>query len=135
LLRGLARTRPIVPSEARPMTRSPASRLLPLLLGALAPFVASGCGQGPPPVSASKTEATVRGKVVVRGKAATKGQVVFDPSNIRRKDAVARTAELNPDGTYSITTLIGENDVRYEGPAIAGDRELDGISLGILVEE
>lgn len=86
----------------------------------------TGCGGGIPAVSTSKTEATVHGKVVVRGKPATKGLVWFDPANYRRKDVAARSTEVSKDGTYAITTLIGENSVRYEGPATAGNRELDG---------
>lgn len=102
-----------------------------ILLGAVG---AAGCS-GAPAVSTSKTEAKVRGKVVIRGKPATKGLVWFDPANYRRKDALARSAEISKDGTYEITTLIGENSVRYEGPATANSRELDGLIQGYDVKD
>jgi len=94
-----------------------------------------GCGGGAPAVSTSKTEAKVRGKVIIRGKPATKGLVWFDPANYRRKDALARSAEVTKEGTYEVTTLIGENSVRYEGPATANNRELDGTVLGYDVKD
>lgn len=101
----------------------------------MALIAGAGCGSGAPAVSTSKTEAKVRGKVVIRGKPVTKGLVWFDPANYRRKDALARSAEVTKEGTYEITTLIGENSVRYEGPATANSRELDGMILGYDVKD
>jgi hypothetical protein len=75
-----------------------------------------GCFDERPSVSSSTTEATVKGTVTIKGKPATKGQVVFDPSNYQRKEEKARTAPINSDGTYTITTLLGGNAVRVEGP-------------------
>jgi len=94
----------------------------------------AGCGSGPA-VATAMTEATVHGKVTVNGKPVKKGMVWFDPANYRRKDIAARSTEVSPEGTYSITTLIGENSVRYEGPATRGSRELDGAIQGFVVEE
>jgi hypothetical protein len=74
-----------------------------------------GCGDQPS-VTSSTTEATVKGTVIIKGKPATKGKVVFDPANYRRKDVQARSAPINKDGTYSVTTLVGGNNVRVEGP-------------------
>jgi hypothetical protein len=74
-----------------------------------------GC-DGRPAVSSSTTEATVKGTVTVKGKPATKGTVEFDPANYQRKDAQARSAPINPDGTYTIETLVGGNTVRVRGP-------------------
>jgi hypothetical protein len=101
----------------------------------VAAMTGAGCGGGVPAVSTSKTEAAVHGKVIVRGKPVAKGLVWFDPANYRRKDVAARSAEVAKDGTYSITTLIGENSVRYEGPATGGSRELDGAIQGFDVKE
>ncbi len=91
----------------------------------VAATLAWGCGDGgTPPVESSMTEAKVTGTVKVRGKAATKGKVTFDPSNIRRKDVVPSTANIGKDGTYAITTLIGENSVFVETPETQRDSRL-----------
>src|SRR6516164_2652145 len=74
-----------------------------------------GC-DGRPAVSSSTTEATVKGTVTIKGKPATKGTVEFDPANYQRKDVQARSAPINPDGTYTIKTLVGGNTVRVRGP-------------------
>jgi hypothetical protein len=78
-----------------------------------------GCGDGKPPVTSSMEEATVKGTVKIKGKPATKGEVIFDPSNYRRKDAQPRSAPIKSDGTYEIKTLVGENAVRIGGPEAA----------------
>ena len=77
-----------------------------------------GCGGGGPSVSGSSAEGKVTGRLFVKGKPATKGEVVFDPSNIERKLEQARTAPVGPDGTYEITTLVGENKVSARGPGL-----------------
>jgi hypothetical protein len=78
-----------------------------------------GCGDGKPSVSSSTEEATVKGTVSIKGKPAKKGEVVFDPSNYRRKDEPVRKTPINPDGTYEIKTLVGENTVRVGGDEAA----------------
>ena len=80
---------------------------------------AGGCGDGSISVSSSTTEAQVRGAVKINGKPASDGFVVFDPANIRRRDATIRRAKIEKDGTFSLTTLVGENQVSVEGPAIS----------------
>src|SRR5262245_46326446 len=77
-------------------------------------WLAGGCGEGPPAgsVDSSKTEATVKGVVKVNGTPATEGELIFDPSNIYRKDAQPRTAPIGQDGSYTVKTLTGENAVR-----------------------
>ncbi|MBX6312847.1 MAG: hypothetical protein IRY99_08025 [Isosphaeraceae bacterium] len=104
------------------------------ILAAVAMALGTGCGGGPP-VETSKSEATVHGKVIIHGKPVKKGQVWFDPANYRRKDVTARSTNVAEDGTYAITTLIGENSVRYEGPATLGNRELDGAIQSLVVKE
>src|SRR5262249_10166763 len=116
-----------------PRSMSPCFLIPPLASLVLA--AASGCGQGAPPVSSSRTEAVVRGKVVIRGQTPGGGDIVFDPANYRPRDVGARRCPLGKDGTYTITTLLGENSVRYEGPAIAGNRELEGTSVTYDVKE
>jgi hypothetical protein len=75
-----------------------------------------GCGDGKPSVSSSSEEATVKGTVTIFGKPATGGEVQFDPSNYRRKQAPMRSTKINKDGTYSIQTLVGENTIKVLGP-------------------
>jgi hypothetical protein len=84
-----------------------------LMMVAAVGFLA-GCG-GTPAVDTSNTEATVKGVVKINGVPATEGEVSFDPSNYKRKDVGARSAPIGPDGTYSIKTLTGENQVRLGG--------------------
>ncbi len=69
-------------------------------------------------VSNSSDEATVKGKVTVNGKLATGGEIIFDPSNIRRRDAAMRKAKIGEDGSYSVTTLVGENTASVDTPEI-----------------
>lgn len=86
--------------------------LLVVLMG----MAAGGCGSGAPRAESSLTEATVTGRVTTPGKPITKGQVIFDPANVNRPREAARTAEIGPDGSYKVTTLIGENRVTVAIP-------------------
>ena len=94
-----------------------------------------GCGSGAPPVDSSTTEATVKGTVTIRGKAAKGGKINFDPSNIERKTEVARSAEIGPDGSYTIKTLVGQNQVTFSGPAFVKDAQLQDSQLQYNVPE
>jgi hypothetical protein len=77
-----------------------------------------GCEPGPPSVDSSKTEATVKGVVKVAGAPATEGEIIFDPSNAQRKDEGPRTAKIGKDGSYTIKTLTGRNQVRLGGDLV-----------------
>lgn len=78
-----------------------------------------GCeGGGAPSVSSSTEQVQVKGKVTLKGKPVTSGKVQFDASNINRRDAPTATLELQKDGTYSGTTLIGENSVSVVSPQL-----------------
>jgi hypothetical protein len=78
----------------------------------------TGCGgDGPPPVSGSRTQATVHGSVTYKGRAVPGGTIRFDPTNINRRDAQIATSPIGKDGGYKVTTLVGENAVRFEFPA------------------
>jgi hypothetical protein len=59
----------------------------------------------------------VTGRVTSQGKPVPKGQVIFDPANVNRLSEPARTAEIRPDGTYEVKTLIGANRVTVSVPA------------------
>jgi hypothetical protein len=74
----------------------------------------SGCGDGKPSIDTSLTEATVTGVVSVKGEPATGGTIHFNPSNSGRI-VPTRTAEIAPDGTYTIKTYTGDNRVTFGG--------------------
>jgi hypothetical protein len=74
----------------------------------------SGCGDGKPSIDTSLNEATVTGVVSVKGVPATGGTILFNPSNSGRIVAT-RTAEIGPDGRYTIKTYTGDNQVTFGG--------------------
>jgi hypothetical protein len=80
--------------------------------------VLSGCGDGKPSIDTSLTEATVAGVVTAKGVPVTKGTINFNPSNSGRI-VPTRTAEIGPDGTYTIKTYTGDNLVTYGGEVAA----------------
>jgi len=47
------------------------------------------------------------------------GKVTLDPSNYARENSLPRTGEIKSDGTYEVTTLVGQNVVRVAGPEIS----------------
>ena len=85
------------------------------LAGAIALLILTGCGDAPPSVESSNTEATVSGVVRADGVPATEGEVVFDPSNIQRSSASPRKAPIGKDGKYTVKTLLGENSIKLSG--------------------
>jgi hypothetical protein len=80
-----------------------------------------GCGDGKPAIDKSMTEATVSGVVYVKGKPATGGVILFNPSNSGRIVPL-RTAPIAPDGTYTIKTLTGGNQVSFDGEVATKNR-------------
>jgi hypothetical protein len=83
--------------------------------------VIAGCGDGKPYADTSLTEATVTGVVSVKGVPATGGTVLFNPSNSGRI-VPARSAPIGPDGSYTIKTLTGVNQVSFEGDVATKNR-------------
>jgi hypothetical protein len=77
-----------------------------------------GCGDGKPSVDTSLREATVTGVVLVKGKPATGGTIRFNPSNSERIVGT-KSAEIGPDGSYTITTYTGDNRVTFDGEVAA----------------
>lgn len=75
-----------------------------------------GCGDAPPSVSSSTEEVQVKGKVTYKGKELLKGKVQFEAANIARPDAPTFTFDVQDDGSYTGTTLIGENNVSVIPP-------------------
>lgn len=97
-------------------------RLGGLALAAL--FILGGCDSGAPPASSSTEQAKVKGKVTYKGKAMAKVEVKFNPANVNRKSAPTATATTGEDGTYEITTLVGENTITLGGPAVSKNAAL-----------
>ena len=90
--------------------------LTPTAAAALS-VAAWGCSEKPS-VDSSTAEAKVTGTVKVKGKPMTSGTVSLNPSNYVRENANPRTGEIKSDGTYEVTTLVGQNGVRVAGPEI-----------------
>ncbi len=97
------------------------------LSGSLAAILAVaiwGCGEDKPAAESSTAEAKVTGKVMIHGKPMTSGELRFNPQNYVRKDAQVRKATINKDGTYEVTTLVGQNAVSISGPEITKEPQL-----------
>jgi hypothetical protein len=87
------------------------------LLASTLLVAACGCGSGAPPVESSTREATVKGTIKVRGKLVGGGNIIFQPSNPSRVVA-SRKAPIGKDGSYSVTTMVGQNNVIIESPEV-----------------
>ncbi len=73
-----------------------------------------GCGDGKPYTDTSLTEATVSGVVTAKGEPVTAGTINFNAANSGRI-VPTRTAEIGPDGRYTVKTFTGDNLVTYGG--------------------
>jgi hypothetical protein len=82
-----------------------------------------GCG-GAPTGPTSSEEATVHGKVTIKGVLAKGGRIYFDPTNASRQSAPVVSAEIAKDGSYRIKTLVGENRVNVETTETRKDANL-----------
>jgi hypothetical protein len=102
-----------------PRRRDPVLWVVALLTLAPSP----GCNDGKPSVDTSRNEATVSGTVKVKGVPAEGGTIIFNPSNSERIVA-ARSAPINKDGTYTITTYTGGNQILFEGDLAMKNREI-----------
>jgi hypothetical protein len=83
-------------------------------IGLLCLAILIGCGDGKPSVDTSLTEATVSGVVSVKGKPATGGKINFNPANSGRIVGI-NSADIGPDGSYTVKTLTGDNQVTFSG--------------------
>jgi hypothetical protein len=83
----------------------------------------AGCGAGTPPASTTE-EATVHGKVIIKGAPARGGRICFDPTSASRPTAPVVSAQIGKDGTYTVRTLVGENRVNVETPETRQDPNL-----------
>jgi len=73
----------------------------------------SGCSSNPAASSltSSMEEATLKGTVRVNGKPVNNGTLSFRTAHINRPNSPTKPTTINPDGTYSVTTIVGENYV------------------------
>jgi hypothetical protein len=92
-----------------------------------------GCGDGKPWVDTSLNEATVSGIVSVKGTPANGGTIHFNPSNSGRI-VPTRTAEIGPDGSYTIKTFTGDNRVTFGGEVAAKNMGVGLIKESATVE-
>jgi hypothetical protein len=96
--------------------------------------ILGGCEGSPPSVDTSNTEATVKGVVKVDGVPATEGEIIFDPANYKRKDVASRSAPISKDGSYTIKTLTGENQVKLGGALVHKNAILGRMTRGLDVK-
>jgi hypothetical protein len=96
---------------------------LPLLAAVLFCF---GCGGslGNSEASSSRTVASVKGKVIFKGKPLAKAEIRFNSANINRKSAATATATIGDDGSYEVSTLVGHNIVTLGGRALGKNTRL-----------
>ncbi|AGA27877.1 hypothetical protein [Singulisphaera acidiphila] len=74
-----------------------------------------GCNSGTPYAESSLQETTVKGVIQVHGKPLGGGEVHFNPGNLNRKVG-GRNAPIAKDGSYTLTTLVGQNIVSVSPP-------------------
>src|SRR5262245_51604955 len=88
-------------------------RRLATVFASAALMTAVGCGGGQTTGerTAPKTEATVTGMITIKGKAATKGRVTIEPLGPNGIPTGSKVADVGKDGTYTVTTTPGSNDV------------------------
>lgn len=88
-----------------------------------------------PRASSSTTQARVKGRVTVKGKPLARAEIRFNAANVHRKSAPMATATINADGSYEVTTLVGENTVTLNGPALRKNVGLQYAATTIEVRE
>ena len=91
------------------------------VVGLVLACATAGCGDGKPWVDKSMTEATVSGVVSVKGKPADGGTILFNGNSSGRSVPI-RTAEIGPDGSYTIKAFTGVNQVSFDGKIAANNR-------------
>jgi hypothetical protein len=74
-------------------------------------IAASGCSSNPAAsaLTSSMEQATLKGTVRVNGKPVNNGTLSFRTAHINRPNSPTKNADINKDGTYSVTTVVGEN--------------------------
>jgi hypothetical protein len=106
---------------AEPVGETSMNKRISQTMVCLAICTVAGCGDGKPWVETKLKECTVSGTVSVKGKPASGGTILFNPSNSGRI-VPTRTAQIGPDGSYTIKTYIGVNQVTFDGEVAAKNR-------------
>jgi hypothetical protein len=68
--------------------------------------------------------AKVRGRVTLLGKPLAQAEIHFNPANVHRKSAPMATATIRDDGSYEVTTFVGENIITVAGRALRKKTQL-----------
>jgi hypothetical protein len=87
-----------------------------------------GCGDEVPPASSSMAQAQVKGRVTLKGQPLKNVEVNFNPANINRPTATKITSKVADDGSYEITTLVGDNTVTLSGAGIGNNMQVQYFS-------
>jgi hypothetical protein len=66
----------------------------------------------------------VRGKVTLKGRPLARAEIHFNSANVNRKTAPTVTATIGDDGSYEVTTFVGENTITLGGPALRRNTRL-----------
>ena len=82
----------------------------------------AGCGDGKPWVDTCSRRRTVTGIVSVKGKPAGGGHDPVQSAAIPGGSSRSRTAQIGPDGSYTIKTYTGVNQVSFDGEVAAKNR-------------
>jgi hypothetical protein len=77
----------------------------------------------------------VQGRVTLRGKPLAKAEIRFNPANANRRIVPTATAKIGSDGSYAVTTLVGENTVTLSGRALGKNVQLQYLAKTLDVKE
>lgn len=82
-------------------------------MAAILLVAAVGCSSNPAAsaLTSSMEEATLHGTVRVKGKAVNNGTLSFRTAHVNRPNSPTKSVNINKDGSYSVTTVVGENYV------------------------
>ncbi len=75
--------------------------------------LACGCGDEGGATS-SMDKANFTGTVRRQGKPLDGGTISFNPANVHRRMVPINTVEIKEDGTYTVETLVGSNEVSVQ---------------------
>jgi hypothetical protein len=103
------------------------------VLAAALAVCGGGCG-GAPAASSSAEPVQVKGTVTYKGKPLPNIVVSFNPANVNRRSAPTATATAGADGTYRLSTLVGENTVSLLGAAASKKAALGYFSKSVVLK-
>jgi ABC-type phosphate transport system ATPase subunit len=94
-----------------------------------------GAPTNTPDGTSSMTKAQVKGKVTVEGKPLTDGEINFNAANVNRRTVGMVTEKIKPDGTFEVSTLVGNNVISLSGPTVSKTPKLQYFSKSYDVKE